>query len=696
MLAAGQNPQWSKEKFEEKLSTLDELAQELSADESISEINTMMSHGIEKHPHLHVDFTLKLINAYVQKGDEENIIKYVEQTKELILKYGIEEDMWKHYLCKGLYLNMSGDNNGSLKHYHMAVNLMRDVKPIGEKRKKMFKAKLAGQIHNIGSSYFKLNKLDSAQVYFNEALAISKEIDDQRIVNKINNKLGHIAYYYKDYLSAASFYSESYNYSKDNNNGPDLTICSAYMARLYLVLGQYEKALKYYEEVIVNAKQYKLLKILPTVYLKKAEVHIWLEQYGEAQETLDMAVNDTLSMKNNIIVCYGKMIQAIINQKNGKDQTAIQQFRSVRKECSSYFTNEAETSEINDCYYGIANYHVKKGRWQAAMDTLAMGLKAPLRLKPNIEFLKLKTEILKNQGLYKKALEASDELKILKDSMLSLNKVGVFLTEQANLEANKKQLRIEKLESEKEVISLKNRQKRNIIIGLIGSIFLLGAMAWFYSRHRKIREEKELTLIQQQLLRRQINPQFVFNTLKSVQSSFVLNDEERTLHLFSKFSNLMRLVLENSTAAFIPLNEELSLIKNYLDLELARTNNNFQYTIHQSNDIDSSYEKVPSMVLQVLVENAIQHCQLQKEGVGLIEINLKKEKDKLKIDIDNSHSIGKQTNEGLSLDLKNKKTKSIALINEHLKLLNKRFNKNIQLVSEKGQNGLKTKVSLSF
>jgi LytS/YehU family sensor histidine kinase len=103
------------------------------------------------------------------------------------------------------------------------------------------------------------------------------------------------------------------------------------------------------------------------------------------------------------------------------------------------------------------------------------------------------------------------------------------------------------------------------------------------------------------------------------------HDKLATNNYLTKFSSLMRKVLENSQHTSIPLRDELDALKLYLDLEMIRFKDKFNYEIKVDDEIDSLLYKVPAMLIQPYVENSISHGLMPSDEKGLIKINLKLE-----------------------------------------------------------------------
>ena len=167
------------------------------------------------------------------------------------------------------------------------------------------------------------------------------------------------------------------------------------------------------------------------------------------------------------------------------------------------------------------------------------------------------------------------------------------------------------------------------------AIILLAASFYMLIRlwlHRKFRlqleraeKEKQLAELEMQALRSQMNPHFIFNSLNSINMFILENNKLKASEYLTKFSKLIRLILQNSQEAFIPLERELEALQLYLELETLRFENKFEYKIAVKDEIDTTMLKVPPLIIQPYAENAIWHGLMHKKENGHLEIEVCRE-----------------------------------------------------------------------
>jgi LytS/YehU family sensor histidine kinase len=201
---------------------------------------------------------------------------------------------------------------------------------------------------------------------------------------------------------------------------------------------------------------------------------------------------------------------------------------------------------------------------------------------------------------------------------------------------------------ELELLSLRIKNQRLLIYGYTGLFILslaIGLLILSRSRintKRKISEmNQKISEVTQANLRQQMNPHFIFNTLNSIQYYMYQHDKLATNNYLTKFSSLMRKVLENSQHTSVPIRDELDALTLYLDLEKIRFKDKFDYVINVDEEIDSLLYKVPTMLIQPYVENSICHGLMPGNGQGMIKIDLKLKKEYISCIIEDN-GIGRE------------------------------------------------------
>jgi sensor histidine kinase YesM len=192
--------------------------------------------------------------------------------------------------------------------------------------------------------------------------------------------------------------------------------------------------------------------------------------------------------------------------------------------------------------------------------------------------------------------------------------------------------------------------------------------------------QKELqhkaTELEIQALRAQMNPHFIFNCLSSINRFILKNESEAASDYLTKFSRLIRMVLINSKKSFITLEDDLEMLRLYLEMERLRFKNSFDYSMSFQNEIDAGCIYIPPLLLQPFVENAIWHGLMNKEDNGKLLISISKERNYLTCIIEDNGIGRSKATELNSKSAEKKKSLGLQITKERLALLNKETDEN--------------------
>lgn len=174
-------------------------------------------------------------------------------------------------------------------------------------------------------------------------------------------------------------------------------------------------------------------------------------------------------------------------------------------------------------------------------------------------------------------------------------------------------------------------------------------------------------------LRLQMNPHFLFNALNSIQQMILANEEMVATRYLSRFSKLLRSILIHSDKELISLKEELDILKLYVELESVRFKEAFTYDIYCDEDIDVDEIKIPTLLVQPFVENAIWHGLMHKEGMRHLKISFIEQGDLIQCIVEDN-GIGRQKAKEMKISTgqdKKHTSKGIEVSMERLKAMQK-------------------------
>ncbi len=195
--------------------------------------------------------------------------------------------------------------------------------------------------------------------------------------------------------------------------------------------------------------------------------------------------------------------------------------------------------------------------------------------------------------------------------------------------------------------------QRNVVYFGSGIIFLIGMLVFHYYRGRQyvkelvsdrllLKKDNKLIESQMQMMRSQMNPHFLFNSLNSIKHVILSRPKEEAAKYISQFSKLMRLNLQNSAEKLITLDMEVSFLKQYLGLEQKRFSEPFDVVWNIDPEIDIEDHYVPPMLIQPYVENAIWHGLRYRKEKGTIEMSISQNPDDELLFVIEDNGVGRE------------------------------------------------------
>lgn len=212
---------------------------------------------------------------------------------------------------------------------------------------------------------------------------------------------------------------------------------------------------------------------------------------------------------------------------------------------------------------------------------------------------------------------------------------------------------------------------------IVGANGITGVSVFAEDVTERIQKEGELALANKTIselklmaLRSVMNPHFVFNALNSIQFFISKNDRRNAINYLSTFSKLIRGILTNSVNNKVKLAEEVELLTHYVNLELLRFENKFEFILNISPDLDVDQIEIPSLLIQPYVENAIVHGLYNKPTKGTLKVNARLDDNFVLFEIEDD-GVGREHAKKLrQQNFPQHKSMGTILTEERLKLVN--------------------------
>ncbi len=470
-------------------------------------------------------------------------------------------------------------------HYYRYQTCIDSLLPVADVAKTNgYKFMSRNILRVIGDCYRNLDNYYLALTYYQEAFDWTDSKKSQGYF-MLGNRVGMIYSYIAEHDKAIEWYTELIDNAIIAKDTFHLRNLNSSISRVYAEKGDYEKSLEWAKKSTAIAHQYSkadhIMKLTSDYVLGVA-----YRENGDCQEAINLIEPHLEDLKKyspsnhffnfQLMDCYRKM--------GNPDKAHLyyeQGMIAAQKE-------EAEGRTIKDSYLILCDYYEYKGNYKAALETHAKYLDYTLELQKG-------------------------------------DKVRQTLMLRNEFEVRLKEVEINALEQTDKAKSLSIRQGNLIIGSLVGLLLLGGIITYLFFRQRKLKAQSKIDLLEQKLLRSQMNPHFIFNTVSVIQSLILSNENKRASKYLTQFSRLMHVILENSAEKFVSLKSEIDAIEDYVSLQLIRFNDSFDFNLQVAPSIDLENTLVPPMLIQPFVENAIEHGIRQvangKIGVSIFEKN---------------------------------------------------------------------------
>jgi sensor histidine kinase YesM len=285
----------------------------------------------------------------------------------------------------------------------------------------------------------------------------------------------------------------------------------------------------------------------------------------------------------------------------------------------------------------------------------------------------------RSKGDYRKSLIYNNSFYQGRDSLL-MDKTSLKVSLlQSGMEVENERNRSAIFARESRVKALELTRTR-LISGITAILIAVTALLLIsYFRRKRLKSEQKAIAIEQKLLRSQMNPHFIFNSLASIQNFIYKEKREDAGEYLSRFSKLVRNILENSREEYVPLEKEIETISHYLELQKLRYSGRFEYAIVTDPGIDADNTWIPPMLAQPFIENSIEHGIKYKETPGHINIRFKLESQMIRFEVEDD-GVGREKAKEIEFRQNNKhKPLATSITQERLAAINKKLRTKIRM-----------------
>ncbi len=528
----------------------------------------------------------------------------------------------------------------------------------------------------LGRTMSDKNKFDSAEFYFSKAEKIyqAQKPHDSLWMN-LYGDWAHLYYLKADFGKAQEYSLKMLNAAELSSDFFKVAIANTMVSQLLNEIQQATKAILY------TRKAVELLPKITNPSLKNYLIYTLASRYlWHYQDTKIMASLDTSELFSQQLLTLAKQqndpmnisrayhsLQSISFEKGDLAKTLLLLDSAIK------YTDTKNYYDLRLIYYDKASLLVQMHRFDAAQacaDSMLFMDKLVENKANMADAYALMSNIAKENGDYKKALEFKELEKNLNDSLTNISRSASV----AELEEKYNQAK-----NEKTIVDL--AKQKQLYFALAIAALLVAVIIALFLRQQSLKNKKEILEAEQRLNRARMNPHFLFNALTSLQKiALTESDKNKLVSNLAKFSHIMRATLESTYREYITIEHEMEFLHDYFTVQQNRFTNGLRYEVFAADEVEVNELFIPPMLIQPFVENSMEHGLNNIDYEATIQVGFTIQKDELLITIQDN---------GKGLQAANTKTnpshisRANQIIQERIYLLNlKQHSKARYLVEE--------------
>jgi len=528
-------------------------------------------------------------------------------------------------------------------------------------------------LNNLGKEAFHKQNYRLAGVYFKKALEDAEASGDKVRIGKLNNNVGIIEDISGNSFEALEHYQKTLSVYEEIGKRDGVEKVLNNIAVVYKELELYNDALKYFKRSLLikenNAK--KNYVSLAAAYNNIAIIYgnESINQKDSALLYLSKAkavyekINNKMGIGN---ICLNSGALYLRKSELGKADSCLESALYI-------FKDGRNIKGIASAYLNIARLQLQKRHYQTALSTLdsANIYEEMVKLKDvKMKIAQARSFAWEQLGNSDSALKYYKQYAAISKELFNLEKVQKIKKLESAIELKNWEVDYTILKKEKEISQLKSQKLFTLLVlSLVVFVLAIIVLAFVFQR-RKTKTSIELDQAKTRLLRTQMSPHFLFNSLMSIQTFLIEGDVKGASKYLSLLARLMRLLLTYSRESFITLAQEIEISEYYLATEKLRFGDKIDYKIEVANDIDKNDILIPPLMIQPALENSIVHGLMPCNQNGKLLLKFSKKENMLKVAIEDT-GVGFKSERSKSLYAK--RSFSTDIIKERISLIKRRF-----------------------
>lgn len=505
---------------------------------------------------------------------------------------------------------------------------------------------------------------------YEKSLEMYRQMNDALNVASIYENMGVSYKETGDYINAADVTLKALQIREDSNYTERIPSLYANLGAIFDLMGDIDKQEFYLRKAVESVKKYDGISkyVIASVYNQYANLFDNLKMLDSAEYYYmkSYQIVEELNWKRGIAVVLGNLAE--VYQKSGQIDKAIESHLitlGIEKDIDN-------PHGITQEYYFLASLFDIKDQHDKAIYYSKLAYTTAEKYELTDQRKKVCNQLsflYQEFNDFENALKYRNEYVKLNDSLHSMAKKQKVRELEMKYQVKLKQNQIDLLSAENQI---KNQQ---ISYGILLFLLLLTGIIIF-TRIQRRRNQLRQNELQQKLLRSQMNPHFLFNALGSIQSYIVKNERHKAASYLESFSILTRSVLNNSVKEAISLQDEIDMLRSYIELEQLRRGFIFDYRFVYNENLETEFIFIPPMMIQPFVENSIKHASAKENQKFNIEVLFElRNENVLEVQIIDD-GIGLNESQKLQKQFKHK-SMAVKLISERRRCMQKKYKRSL-------------------
>ncbi|MBU2927939.1 tetratricopeptide repeat protein [Winogradskyella psychrotolerans] len=464
-----------------------------------------------------------------------------------------------------------------------------------------------------------------AEIYANEAKSDELKIISLNMIGVVYRRMDIVKLALDYHTEALKIAYSVITPSKSISQS--IAISQNSIGNIYLALKQYDLALSQFNKSLALEKEAdnKLGLAINYHNIGYAEEAKGLLNKALTNYQLSLDYNNIIDSEIGRVICFNSIGRVYLKQSNYTDAKPIilEALEKALKLDDQYYITasylnlgqlEKETNQLD-----IAEKHLKK----------ALNIANSYNLKSSIaESSKLLSEINQKNGNFENALKYYQDAVEIENTFLTEQNLQYVNDIAMEYENENKNNQIKALAIENEAVRLRLERNKQILLYTSLLLGAIGIALFIIHRTKALKRDKHILTLEQDMLRSQMNPHFIFNSLNSIKLYIINNDKTNAVYYLNKFSKLIRKILMASKEKETSLHDELETMKLYMNIENIRFSNEIDFNINVDPSINTEIIKLPSLVLQPFLENSLWHGLSSKSNNKKIDLKVTKKSSK--------------------------------------------------------------------